>query len=85
MKNAAQLFGTQILSYGVCCFSFRVLAQGNIPLTVGTDFVYSFLMFTVIRRISKSPDDWISRAGYTFGSAIGSLLGILLSRIVTGK
>jgi hypothetical protein len=85
MKNAVQLFGIQILQYGICCFSYRVLAQGNIPLTVGTDFVYSLLMFTVIRKVVNSQDDWLSRAGYMTGSATGSLIGILLSRLLTGK
>lgn len=85
MKEFFTLFALQLFNYSVCCFSYRVLAQGNMLLSVGTDVVYAAFMFRVIRKVSQGSDDWKAQAGYTLGSAAGTAIGILVSKVVTGK
>lgn len=85
MKRGVRLCLLQILNYGLICFSYRVLAQGNATLTVTTDVVYSVLSFSILREVAKGDDSFLSRAGFTIGSGIGTYLGIVISKMVTGK
>lgn len=85
MKRALRLCLLQILNYGLICFSYRVLAQGNAPITVATDVVYSILGFSILREVTRGDDSLLSRAGYTIGSGLGTYIGIVISKWVTGK
>jgi hypothetical protein len=85
MRNAIILFFGQILAYSVCCFSYRVLAQGNMPLSILSDIAYASLMFTLIKRVATSDGSWLSGTAYVSGSAIGTAIAIVASKAVTGK
>lgn len=80
-----KLFFYQVLSYSICCFSFRVLAQGNAPLSVATDVVYALVQFTIMRQVANGGDSWPRRIAYALGSATGTYIAIVLSKAVTGK
>jgi hypothetical protein len=85
LKRAIRLCLLQILNYGLICFSYRLLAQGDELKTVATDVAYSILGFSILREVARGDDSFLSRAGYTIGSGIGTYLGIVISKMVTGR
>ena len=84
-KEFLLFFWMQILSYSMVCFSFRAVAQAHYTASVGVDIVYASLTFFVFRKIAKSEDTKVAWAGYTAGSAVGTALGIWISKFILGQ
>lgn len=76
------MFMVQLVLYLFLVINFRAVAQANLFWSVISDPLIAGMNFLIIRKIAKSEDSWILFAGYTAGSAVGSVLGILLSKLV---
>jgi len=80
---------TQFSSYFLFVASIRATAQGNYVWTVIVDSVYgaqAFMMAMVISRLAIKDDSrglW-GGIGYTIGGALGSIMGIYLTKIWYG-
>jgi hypothetical protein len=84
MKSFWKFFVIQIFAYGIVDASYRFIAQANMTLSVITATVYAVLSFTVIRDVATGPQSRGAITGYAAGSAIGTWIGIAVSRAVTG-
>jgi hypothetical protein len=79
LKEAAVLFGIQLILYGLLCINFRAVSEAHYNLAAVSDFTIASLNFFVIRKIAKSEDSLHQWLGYVAGSVAGSYLGIWLS------
>ena len=84
MKTFLTFFGMQVLNYGLADASNRWVAQGDIPLSVSSAMVYALLAFFVIKKVGEAKTG-TALAGYITGGGLGTLIGIVASRAVTGK
>jgi hypothetical protein len=84
VKTFWLFFFMQVLNYGLCDASSRWVAQGNVPLSVSSAMVYALLAFFVIKRVGEARIGF-ALAGYVAGGGVGTWLGIVVSRAVTGK
>ena len=77
MKEFLLYFVIQALNYSLLTINFRAVAQGNIPLSLLSDFFNATFSFFIIRHIAKSDDSLVGWAGFVTGSLVGTTLGIL--------
>jgi hypothetical protein len=84
MRAFLRFFCLQTLNYGLVDASYRWIAQGNIPLGCSSGMLYAWLSWVVIRKISSDPGSKSAVAGYVAGGGLGTYLGIVVSRAVTG-
>lgn len=84
IKDAFILFGAQMLSFAVISINYRAVAQASYIWSVATDIIIASLSYFVVRRIAKSKDSVCQWAGFALGSAIGTIIGIYLSKIILG-
>ncbi len=82
MKEFLTLAILQVFVYGCCCFSYRAISRAAYRTSVGVDIVYASVNFWVIRRIATADSSVAGWLGYTVGSALGTVLGIWLSKVV---
>ena len=82
VRDFCIMFMVQLVLYLLLCINFRAVAQANLFWSVTSDSLIAAMNFVIIRKIAKSEDSWVLFAGYTAGSAVGSVLGILLSKLV---
>ena len=83
MKTFWKFFFLQALAYGLCDCSARFVAQGQIPLSVTSGMIYAWVAFRIIRRVGEAAEPsaiW----GYILGGGLGTALGIVASKHVTG-
>jgi hypothetical protein len=85
VKVFLKYFVMQVLAYGVCDCSSRFVAQGASTWAVSTGMLYAVLAFTIIRKVSSEPKSLAAISGYVLGGGIGTYLGIIVSRFVTGQ
>lgn len=83
MKTFWQFFFLQALAYGLVDSSNRFVAQGQIALSVSSGMIYAWVSFHIIRRVGDARGR-MAVAGYIFGGGLGTALGIILSRSITG-
>lgn len=79
------MFMIQLALYTLLVINFRAVAQANVFWSVLSDIIIASMNFLIIRKIAKSEDSWLLFAGYTSGSAVGSVLGIALSKFIMGQ
>lgn len=86
IKEAAILFGAQMTSFAVISINYRAVAQANYLWSVLTDIVIASLSYFVVRRIAKSNGNSFAQwFGFAFGSAVGTIIGIFVSKIILGN
>jgi hypothetical protein len=85
IRDAFILFFAQMLSFAVISINYRAIAQGSYLWSVLTDLVVASLSYFVVRRIAKSKDSICQWAGFALGSAVGTVIGIWLSKIILGQ
>jgi positive regulator of sigma E activity len=85
IKDAFILFFAQMLSFAIITINYRAVAQASYLWSILTDLIVAGLSYFVVRRISKSKDSVCQWAGFTVGSAIGTCIGIWLSKIILGS
>lgn len=76
------MFAAQLALNILLVINFRSVAQANILWSVNSDFVIACMNFLIICRIAKSDKSWILFLGYTMGSAAGSIMGIIISKLL---
>ena len=84
IQDAFILFVAQMLSFAVISINYRAVAQASYIWSVLTDIVIASLSYFVVRRIAKSENSVCQWAGFAIGSAIGTIIGIWLSKIILG-
>lgn len=83
MSTFFRFFFLQVLAYSVVDASNRFVAQGNIPLSVSSGMLYAGIAFFVIRRVGEATSG-SAIYGYILGGGVGTWLGIIVSRGITG-
>jgi len=83
VKSFLLLFVMQSLLYTVFIINYRSVAQGQMFWSVGTDVFLASANFFIIRKISKT-NDYSDFVGYLLGSVLGTILGIMVSKLFLG-
>ena len=83
-KDFLTLFILQSLNFAVICINYRAVAQADIPLAVITDMVWALLNYILIKKVATSNSPY-KFMGYLLGSALGSSLGIIVSKLFLGQ
>lgn len=83
MREFFLLFFTQCLSYFLITANYRAIARGSYGWTAVTDLFFASVNFFMIKKVAKS-DTKAAWLGYTCGGVCGSLLAILLTKMVFG-
>ncbi len=81
-KEFLIMFFIQLLDYSIIAINIRVMSDGNYLWSTLTDVAISSFNFFVIKRISQSDDNFHQWAGYATGSAIGTMIGIYISKLI---
>jgi hypothetical protein len=84
IKDSFILFFAQMLSFAVISINYRAIAQASYLWSVLTDLIVASLSYFVVRRIAKSENSIYQWAGFAIGSAIGTVIGIWMSKIILG-
>jgi len=64
----------------------RAIAQANYVVSIGIDAIYGAAAFFVIKHIAKHDEDgYWGFSGYTIGGAVGTAVGIWLSKVILGQ
>ena len=79
------LFFAQMLSFAIITINYRAIAQASYIWSALTDIVVAGLSYFVVKRIAKSKDSIRQWAGFTSGSAIGTVIGIFISKFILGQ
>jgi len=87
MRKALRLGGLQFLNWLVCTVSWRAVSQGNITVSIVSDFILCTLLFFVFSEIADSQKGkrkllWFF---YSVGGVTGTVCGIYLSKIILGS
>jgi hypothetical protein len=83
--EAFRMFYLQVINYGLIALSYRILAVGILWQAVALDGIYAVLAFTIIRNIAKAdPTNPLARVGYVLGSMLGTGVGLVVSKLITG-
>jgi positive regulator of sigma E activity len=85
IKDSFILFFAQMLSFAIITINYRAVAQASYVWSILTDFIVAGLSYFVVRRIIKSKDSIYQWSGFTLGSAIGTAIGIFISKIILGQ
>ena len=86
IKNFLTLFALQMWNYSVATISWRSVAQANYVSSVLIDTVYGAAAFFIIKKVASQDDkSYWGFAGYTMGGAVGTVLGIWLSKQILGQ
>ena len=85
IQDAFILFFAQMLSFAIITINYRAVAQASYVWSALTDVVVAGLSYFVVRRIIKSKDSIYQWSGFTLGSAIGTAIGIFISKIILGQ
>jgi len=84
IRDAFILFFAQMLSFAIITINYRAVAQADYLWSALTDIIVAGLSYFVVRRIAKSKDSICQWSGFTIGSAVGTLIGIFISKIILG-
>ena len=85
IRDAFILFFAQMLSFAIITINYRAVAQASYLWSILTDLIVASLSYFVVKRIAKSKDSTCQWAGFAIGSAIGTAIGIWLSKIILGS
>jgi len=79
MRRAVVTAALMFIQFGVVTLNFRFIAQGHYIGAVVTDALIATLGWSLLRRVA-SADTTSERIGYIIGAALGSPLGIWLTK-----
>jgi positive regulator of sigma E activity len=85
IKDSFILFFAQMLSFAIITINYRAVAQADYLWSALTDIVVAGLSYFVVRKIAKSKDSTRQWFGFTLGSAIGTIIGIFISKLILGQ
>jgi hypothetical protein len=79
------LFCAQMTSFAVISINYRAIAQANYLWSILTDIIVASISYFVVRRIAKSKCSSVAQwIGFTIGSAVGTTIGIWVSKLILG-
>jgi hypothetical protein len=84
IKEGFVLFAAQMLSFAIISINYRAIAQASYVWSILTDVIVAALSYFVIKRIIKSNNGVLQWLGFTIGSAIGTAIGIFISKLLLG-
>ena len=76
--------GTQLVLYFIFSVNARALAQARVCWTFGSDLLFGYVQYNMLKRVAKNEDSW-GTAGYVLGGAFGSVFAIYLTRWLFGQ
>jgi hypothetical protein len=79
------MFFVQIIMYILLIINWRAVSQANYFVSVVSDILIAAMGFFVLKKILSDDGSWMVFAGYVSGSAAGSALGILISKLMLGQ
>jgi len=79
MRRAVVTAVLMFIQFGVVTLNFRFIAQGHYIGAIATDALIAALGWSLLRRVA-SADTTSERIGYIIGAALGSPLGIWLTK-----
>lgn len=83
LSDPIKFFFIQLISYSIIVFNTRMIASANYPLAVASDLVFGAVNFFLIKKIAKSEDKSMSSMmGYSIGGAVGTVIGIYISKVI---
>ena len=85
IKDTIILFSAQMFSFAIITINCRAVAQANYFWSIVSDLIIAALSYFVVRKIMKSKDSIYQWVGFTIGSAVGTLIGIWLSKLILGN
>jgi hypothetical protein len=77
-NNFITMAFSQFLSYSIVVYSWRLIAEQNVPRSMFIEFLYCTIQYFVIRRIANSKDSVSTWLGMCVGGCIGTYAGMLL-------
>ena len=81
VKSFVIMMIAQFLNYSLAVYSWRMIAQDNMPAALMVDGVYTTAQFFIIRRIAQSDDTVWAWLGMTVGGVLGTWVGMTLLRV----
>jgi hypothetical protein len=75
------LFSVMFLQYFLATLNIRACAQANYLFTALSDMAIAFNSYFLIKRVADSKSK-LGLAGYIIGGAIGSQLGIYVTKLL---
>lgn len=84
IKDSVILFFAQMISFAVITINYRAIAQASYFWSVITDLIVASLSYFVVRKIMKSKESVCQWLGFAIGSAVGTCIGIFVSKIILG-
>lgn len=85
MNTFLLFFFVQFVNFGIWVLDVRFVSQANYLLAVVSDALYCTLNFALIRKISRTEETLPGYLGYMLGGVAGTVIGIWLSQVMTGK
>ena len=85
MKTFGLFFLLQFLMFALITVNTRAIAQARYRWTILTDILISAFQFLIIRKVGASAENWVAWSGFVCGGAVGSSLGIYVSKKWFGK
>jgi len=85
IKDSFILFIAQMISFAIITINYRAVAQASYLWSALTDIIVAGLSYFVVKRIAKSENSICQWVGFTIGSAIGTIIGIFISKIILGS
>ena len=85
IKDSFILFFAQMLSFAIITINYRAISQANYLWSILSDVIVAGLSYFVVRRIAKSKNSTRQWFGFTSGSAIGTAIGIFISKFILGQ
>lgn len=85
IKDSFILFFAQMLSFAIITINYRAVAQASYVWSALTDIIVAGLSYFVVKKIAKSANSIYQWFGFTIGSAIGTIIGIFISKIILGQ
>jgi len=81
VKSFVIMMIAQFLNYSLAVYSWRMIAQDNVPAALMVDGVYTTAQFFIIRRIAQSDDTVWAWLGMTVGGVLGTWVGMMVARL----
>jgi hypothetical protein len=81
MKEFCLMFAVQFLQYFLATLNIRACAQANYLYTALSDLLLAGNSFLIIKRVAESKSK-AGFAGYVLGGAVGSQVGILVTKML---
>jgi hypothetical protein len=85
IKQASLIFTIQFVIYVLVCINYRSVAQAQYLESAISEFAIATLNYLVIKKIASTGNSTLQWMAYSFGTVLGSLLGIWISKIVLGQ